>query len=79
MTMPSRTELFQLPVAERMQLVEDLWDSIADSSEDLPLTDAQKEELDRRLEGWRENPAEGSSWALVRARVQDRGIPLSVQ
>jgi putative addiction module component (TIGR02574 family) len=41
-------ELRKLSVAERIQLVEDLWDSIAADS-DLPLTDAQKAELDRRL------------------------------
>ena len=73
MTMPSRRELLQLPVSERIQLVEDLWDSIADCPEELPLTDAQKEELDRRLEAWRANPAEGASWETVRARIQNRG------
>lgn len=72
MTMPSRTELFQLPITERIQLVEDLWDSIADSPEDLPLTDAQKEELERRLHAWRENPTEGSSWESARARILSR-------
>ena len=39
----------KLSVAERIQLAEDLWDSIPEST-DVPLTDAQKTELDRRLE-----------------------------
>jgi putative addiction module component (TIGR02574 family) len=42
-------ELRQLSIAERIQLVEDLWDSIAADSASAPLTAAQKTELDRRL------------------------------
>ena len=72
MTMPSRAELLQLPVSERIQLVEDLWDSIAEHPEELPLTDAQREALDHRLEAWRANPTEGASWETVRARIQNR-------
>lgn len=67
-----KAELLQLSVSERIQLVEDLWDSIADCPEDLPLTDAQRDELDHRLEAWRANPAEGASWDTVRARIQNR-------
>jgi putative addiction module component (TIGR02574 family) len=39
-----------LSVAERIQLVEDLWDSIALSQTDFALTEAQESELDRRLD-----------------------------
>ncbi|MFC0351982.1 addiction module protein [Undibacterium danionis] len=39
----------QLDIAERIQLVEDLWDSVATRSSDFPITEAQKTELDRRL------------------------------
>ncbi len=42
-------ELRQLSVAERIQLVEDLWDSIAADSAAAPSTEAQKVELDHRL------------------------------
>lgn len=73
MTTYSRDALFQLPIAERMQLLEDLWDSIVDSPETLPLTDGQKAELDRRLAAWRERPSEGASWPDVWARIQNRG------
>ena len=40
----------QLGVAERLKLVEDLWDSIAAEQNNLPLTEAQKAELDSRLD-----------------------------
>ncbi len=39
----------QLPVDERIRLVEDLWDSIAFDQNSLPLTSDQKAELDARL------------------------------
>lgn len=42
-------EIKQLDIAERIQLVEDLWDSVATRSSDFPITEAQKTELDRRL------------------------------
>lgn len=42
-------EIQQLDIAERIQLVEDLWDSVAARTSDFPITDAQKMELDRRL------------------------------
>lgn len=40
----------QLPLEERIRLVEDLWDSIAADQQALPLTSEQKAELDRRLD-----------------------------
>jgi len=40
----------RLSVSERIQLVEDLWDSIAVSAADIPLTAAETQELDRRLD-----------------------------
>ena len=43
-------EVLQLPVPERIRIVEAIWDSIANTPEALELTDEQKAELDRRLE-----------------------------
>ena len=42
-------EIQQLGIAERIQLVEDLWDSVASRTSNFPITDVQKAELDRRL------------------------------
>ena len=44
--------LRELPVEQRMRLVEDLWDSIAADQSVLPLTDSQRAELDRRLDAY---------------------------
>ena len=39
----------ELPISERVKLVEDIWDSIAAEPKGLELTEEQKEELDRRI------------------------------
>jgi putative addiction module component (TIGR02574 family) len=64
------SEILQLTVAERIQLAEDIWDSVAAFPEALPLTDAQKEELDRRLQAYAENPSEGISWDELKDRLR---------
>jgi putative addiction module component (TIGR02574 family) len=57
-----KVEISQLSVAERIQLAADLWDSLQDEQDEILLTDAQKQELDRRLEEYRQDPTAGSSW-----------------
>jgi putative addiction module component (TIGR02574 family) len=64
------SEILQLTIAERIQLAEDIWDSVAAFPEALPLTDAQKEELDRRLQAYAENPSEGISWDELKDRLR---------
>jgi len=49
MTNALREELFKLSAAERLELVEELWDSIADDDAALALTNEQREDLERRL------------------------------
>ena len=66
----SREELQKLPLAERLELVEELWDSIARESEQLALTPAQMEELDRRFADYEKNPDEGVAWDEVRDRAR---------
>lgn len=58
----SREELRKLPLAERLELVEELWDSIARESDQLSLTQAQMDELDRRFADYEQNPDEGVAW-----------------
>jgi len=61
-----------LSVSERIQLVEDIWDSIAEVPESVRLTDEEKAELDRRLDAYHRNPGEGSPWGTVRERIRSR-------
>jgi putative addiction module component (TIGR02574 family) len=65
-------ELLKLTVAERIQLAEDLWDSIAAKPGALPLTDTQRAEIDRRLVEHGRNPESGILWEEARGRLHQR-------
>ena len=56
-----------LPVRERIQLVQDIWDTIGE--DDVELTAEQAAELDRRIEDHKRNPDKVVSWAQVDARL----------
>ena len=62
-------EILKLSIAERLLAVEEIWDSIAASSEEVPLTEEEIAELERRLEDHKRNPNSGSSWEEVKARI----------
>ena len=68
----AKEDILNLSLSERIQLVEDIWDSIAEVPEAVTLTDDQKRELDNRLDAYRRNPGEGSPWETVRDRIQKR-------
>jgi len=46
------SKLRKLPIAQRIRLIEDLWDSILVDQQALPLTDEQRAELDLRLDAY---------------------------
>jgi putative addiction module component (TIGR02574 family) len=56
-------------VAQRILLVEEIWDSIADQEAPIPLTEAQRQDLQRRIAAYEANPMAGSSWEEVKARL----------
>jgi len=58
-----------LPVAERVQIVEDLWDSIARSNADVPIPQWQKDELDRRKQNFLRDPNAGQTWNEVKRDI----------
>ena len=69
---PEFQNLEKLPVAERIQLVEDLWDSIARShDEDLPIPEWQKAELSRRRREHLKNPESAKPWSEVKRAILD--------
>lgn len=57
--MTEMEKLRALPVAEKLQLVEDLWDSIAEDPEVVRLSASHIAELDKRLDRLEESPTEG--------------------
>ena len=70
---PLLDQINQLDFAERIQLVEDLWDSVAARAATLPLTAAQRAELDHRLARHAQNPARGTSPDTI---VKELGVTL---
>ena len=66
------SDVLELPVSERLKLVEAIWDSIVEAPEVLELTEAQRAELDRRLDDYEKNPDIGSPWSEVKARILKR-------
>ena len=54
-------EIEALSVPERLQIVEDLWDSIARSNASLPVSQWQKDELARRKQRYLQNPGSGET------------------
>ena len=70
----SAIDIAKLSPEERLELLEQLWDSLADTPEAIPLTDAQREELDRRLDDLdREGPV-GIPWNEVLDRIRNRTL-----
>jgi putative addiction module component (TIGR02574 family) len=65
-------EIASLPVDDRIQLVEAIWDTIASEPGQPELTDAQKKELERRLEAQAASPGAGVPWEEVRAQALAR-------
>jgi putative addiction module component (TIGR02574 family) len=65
-------DIIELSVAERIQAVEDIWDSIAELPDAVRLSEDEKRELDCRLEAYHRNPDAGAPWADVRQRIRNR-------
>lgn len=64
------TPLNDLPVEVRLKLVEDLWDSIAAEQDKLVLSEAQKRELDKRLDEFETDGDLGESAELVLDQIR---------
>jgi putative addiction module component (TIGR02574 family) len=62
----------QLSVAQRILLVEEIWDSIVVDDADFPLTEAQTQDLQRRIAAYEADPKAGSSWEEVKTRLKEK-------
>ena len=66
----TRDEIARLTPPERLALIAQLWDSLAD--EQLPLTNAQQAELEHRLTSLDEDRRDGVTWASLKAELEQR-------
>jgi putative addiction module component (TIGR02574 family) len=62
-------DALELSVPERIQLITEIWDSIAECPEKIELTDATRHLLRKRLAAYRANPSAGSPWEDVKRRI----------
>ena len=67
---PKRDEPEDLSIPERILRVQDLWDDIARSSHEVSLTPAQRDEAERRLREYENDPRACSSWEEIRRRLE---------
>ena len=66
-------DIASLTLDERLSLLEELWDSLAAVPEALPLTPAQRVELDRRLDDLDAEGPVGIPWDEVLSRIRNPG------
>lgn len=67
----SITDILELPVQERIRLVELIWDSVAAVPEAVEVSPELKAELELRMIEFERNPEAGYSWDQVKSRLKD--------
>ena len=65
-------DIDKLSPDERLDLIEELWDSLSADPSKIPLTDAQAKELDRRLDEMDKDNTLGIAWETVLAQIRER-------
>lgn len=64
-------DINKLSPQERLDLIEELWDSLSEDPSSIPLTNAQAKELDRRLDEMDKDSTLGIPWDTVLARLRE--------
>ncbi|HMP98136.1 MAG TPA: addiction module protein [Cyclobacteriaceae bacterium] len=69
---PKLKEILELSVAEKILLVEQIWDNISEAEKDevSQLTAAQQKEIDRRLENYKQGKSETYTWEEVKSSLK---------
>ena len=60
-----KSEIRKLDVSEKLLLVEEVWNEIAQSNDELPLPEWQKKELNKRLEAYDRGEIQTIDWRMV--------------
>ena len=69
---PAHASIFDLSSSEKLQLVEDLWDDLASSPEEIPVREWQKKELKRRKENFEKGSSSVLPWEKVKQNVREQ-------
>lgn len=70
-----KEEISKLKLSLKLQLIEDVWDSIAESHSELPLPEWQKQELQNRYQEYKTENHELLEWNIVHAIFDNRQDP----
>jgi putative addiction module component (TIGR02574 family) len=68
----SLKEILESSVEVRLKAIEEIWKSLSNEPEKIPLTEAQRQELDRRIEDHERNPNDTIAWVEAKARILNR-------
>lgn len=63
-------DLSRLTTADKLRLIEEVWDDLCQSPADVPIPDWHKDEIDRRLAAAKVHPEDCESWEVVRERLR---------
>ena len=66
----SITEILESSVEERLRIIGVIWDSITHETDTLPMTEAQRQDLDRRIDEYERGEDQGYTWEEVLARIK---------
>jgi putative addiction module component (TIGR02574 family) len=66
-----KNEIRKLDVAEKLLLVEEVWNEIASSNEELPLPEWQRKELSKRLDAYDQGEIESTAWQQVHEELKN--------
>ena len=69
MNRPPIDQILELPIVERIEIAQQIWESVFEHPEAVPLTPAQREELDRRWQAFEQRPDEGEPWEDVKSSL----------
>ena len=62
-------DILKLPITERLQLVGEIWDSILEDPDLLPVSQELIQDLEQRLAAYRRDPASAIAWEDVDREV----------
>jgi putative addiction module component (TIGR02574 family) len=65
-------DIHSLAIEDRLDLIEQIWESLCANPQSVPLTVAQREELDRRLDEMEADGGDGIPWEQVLDRIRAR-------
>jgi putative addiction module component (TIGR02574 family) len=72
MQYPTRTEIEELSPEERLRLIEDVWETLADPDA-LGLSEEHRGVVEERLGELEQSPGATMSWDEMRQQIRDRG------